>query len=105
MPRNVSQEFLAEYSKQDWKNAPLHTHCDRAEVESGEVVLIKTGSGDDTVHPIEAKFLKPEVHSPMVIQRPVVKAADIDRLILQVSAPIQSLKGTYVQKYLRYGEK
>ena len=105
MPRDVSAEFLEKYSKLEWNDAPLHTHCKRAEVESGKVKLVKTGSGDDTVHPVEAKYLAPEVHSPMIIRRPVITAAELDRLILQVSDPMHELKGTYVQKYLRYGEK
>jgi methylase of polypeptide subunit release factors len=105
MPRDVSAEFLEKYSSLEWNDAPLHTHCKRAEVESGKVGLVKTGSGDDTVHPVEAKYLAPEVHSPMIIRRPVITAAELDRVILQVSDPMHELKGTYVQKYLRYGEK
>ena len=105
MPRDVSQKFLKNYSHLEWNDAPLQTHCKRSEVESGKVKLVRTGSGDDTVHPIEAKFLKPEVHSPMIVRRPVITTAELDRLILQVSEPIHDLKGTYVQKYLRYGEK
>jgi hypothetical protein len=105
MPRDVSAEFLEDYSGLEWNDAPLHTHCKRSEVESGKLKLVRTGSGDNTVHPIEAKFLKPEVHSPMVLNRPVITADGVDRVILQVAEPISHLRGTYVQKYLRYGEK
>ena len=62
-------------------------------------------AGDGTVHPVEAEYLKPEVHSLMNISRPVLTAAELKRLILFVSEPMEKLKGTYVQKYLRYGEK
>lgn len=103
MPRDVSQKFLEDYSKLEWNDAPLHTHCKRAEVESGKVKLILAGDG--TVHPIESEYLKPEVHSLMSISRPVLTATELNRLILFVSAPMEKLKGTYVQKYLRYGEK
>ena len=103
MPRDVSQEFLEKYSAKKWNDAPLRTPCERSEVESGKVKLIKAGDG--TAHPIESKYLAPEVHSPMVIDRPVVRAATIDRLILQVGEAMDDLKGTYVQKYLRYGER
>jgi uncharacterized protein (UPF0305 family) len=102
MPRDCSQEFLEKYSKLDWNSAPLMTHCKRAEVESGELKLVRAGNG--TVHPIEAKYLAPEVHSLMNVSRPVISAADLDRLILQVSEPMSKLKGTHVLKYLRYGE-
>ena len=103
MPRDVSADFLEKYSKLEWNDAPLHTHCKRAEVESGKVKLILAGDG--TVHPVETEYLKPEVHSLMNISRPVLTATELNRLILFVSEPIEKLKGTYVQKYLRYGER
>jgi hypothetical protein len=56
------------------------------------------------VHPIEKEYLRPEVHSLMNVSRPVIFASDLDRLILFVSKPVEKLKGTYVLKYLRYGE-
>ena len=103
MPRDVSAEFLEKYSKLEWNNAPLITHCKRAEVESGRVRLIQAGDG--TAHPVESKYLAPEIHSLMNISRPTISAAELDRLILLVSEPIGDLKGTYVQKYIRYGER
>jgi hypothetical protein len=86
-------------------DAPLHTHCERKEVESGRLKLVKTGSGDETVHPVEAKYLVPEVHSLMNVSRPVIRAKDLDRCLLFLSEPMSQLKGTYVLKYLRYGER
>lgn len=103
MPRDASQEFLNKYTAEDWNDAPLHTSCKRSEVETGKVKLVLAGNG--TVHPIESQYLLPEVHSPMVIDRPLVRAATVDRLILQVGEAMEDLKGTYVQKYLRYGER
>ena len=103
MPWDVSADFLQRYDKQHWHDAPLHTHCKRSEVESGAVRLIL--AGDETVHPVEATFLAPEVHSLMNVSRPVIRAAEIDRFILLVSKPLDELKGTHVAKYLRYGEK
>jgi hypothetical protein len=102
MPRDVSQKFLEDYSKLEWNDAPLHTHCKRAEVDSGKVKLILAGDG--TVHPVESEYLRPEVHSLMNVSRPVIAASELDRLVLFVSKPMSELKGTYVQKYLRYGE-
>ncbi len=102
MPRDVSQKFLEDYSSLEWNDAPLHTHCKRAEVESGKVKLILAGDG--TVHPVEADYLKPEIHSLMSISRPAVAASELDRFVVFVSKPMSELKGTYVQKYLRYGE-
>ena len=102
MPRDVSADFLAKHSSLEWNNAPLYSHCKRSEVESGKVKLIE--AGDNTVHPGESNYLAPEVHSLMNISRPLLTAAELDRLILFVSEPIGKLKGTYVQKYLHYGE-
>ncbi|MCI0541191.1 MAG: SAM-dependent methyltransferase [Verrucomicrobiales bacterium] len=103
MPRDVSAEFLEKYDKLAWNDAPLMTPCKRSEVELHPVKLIKAGDG--TVHPVEGKYLAPEVHSLMEVNRPLISAADLNRLILLVSEPMAALKGTYVQKYLRYGEK
>ncbi len=102
MPRDVTADFLEKYSKLEWNDAPLHTHCKRAEVESGKVKLILTGDG--TVHPVEAEYLKPELHSMMTIHQPVVKAGDVESRVLMVSKSKEELKGSYVFKYLRYGE-
>ena len=103
MPRDVSADYLDKYSKTDWHNAPLMTHCKRAEVESGKVKLVEAGDG--TVHPVEKKFLRPEVHSLMEVQRPRVLPSELARLVLFVSEPIRELRNTHVREYLRYGEK
>jgi len=103
MPRDASADFLERYSKLEWNDAPLMTYCKRAEVESRAVKLIEAGDG--TVHPVEAKYLKPEIHSLMNVSRPLMTAAELERLVLMVSEPLTDLKGSYVQKYLRYGEK
>ncbi|MGO8699336.1 MAG: class I SAM-dependent DNA methyltransferase [Limisphaerales bacterium] len=102
MPRDVSAKFLEDYSKLNWNEAPIINHCRRTEVESGTVKLIQAGDG--TVHPVEARFLAPEIHSLMNVSRPMMAAANLDRLVLQVSQPMGELTGTHVKKYLRYGE-
>ncbi len=93
MPRDVSADFLEKYSKLDWNEAPLMTHCKRAEVESGNVKLIEAGDG--TVHPVESEYLKPEVHSLMNVSRPLI-SKQIWTIVLMVSKPKGELKGTYV---------
>jgi hypothetical protein len=103
MARDVSADFLKRYDHDHWLNAPIMAACRRAEVEAGTLRLIH--AGDETVHPIEACYLAPEVHSPMAIRRPVLRADELDRLVLLVSEPIDKLKGTFVAKYLRYGER
>ena len=62
-------------------------HCIRianaSEVESGQVKFLDR-AGDGTVHPIEKEYLAPEVHSLMNVSRPLIRAGDLDRLVLVV---------------------
>ncbi len=57
------------------------------------------------MHPIEAKYVAPELHSLMKVERPIVRNADVDRLVLLVSEPMGKLKAKspWVWRYLRYG--
>lgn len=104
MPRNVSARFLKEYpTTNDWKDAPIYSPCKRTEVETGKVKLVMAGNG--TVHPIESKYLGPEVHSLMEVDGPIIDAASLRHLILLVADKPSDLRGTHVGKYLRYGEK
>ena len=103
MPWDVTADYLEKYDAKTWKNAPLHSHCDRADLESGKVKLVE--DGNQVVHPIESRYLAPEVHSLMSIKRPVVSSDELDRLILLVAEPLEQLKDSYVRKYIHYGEK
>ena len=75
----------------------------RKDVETDKLRIIEAGDG--SVHPIEAKYLAPEVHSLMKVERPVVGAADLDRVVLMVGEPIDKLKtkSPWAWRYLRYG--
>jgi len=104
MPRDVTAKFLAKYpTPREWNDAPIMAPCKRSEAESGAVKLVEAGDG--TVHAIESEYLAPEVHSLMKVQRPIITPEELDRLILLVAAPLAELKGTYVHRYLRYGER
>ena len=104
MPRDVSAKFLKNYpTTQDWKDAPIYSHCKRSEVETGRVKLIMAGNG--TVHPIEAKYLAPEVHSLMEIDGPIIDTGSLKHVILVVAEQLKDLHSTHVARYLRYGEK
>ena len=61
-------------------------------------------AGDGSKFPIEAEYLQPEVHSLMTIDRPIVRAGDIDRVVLMVGKKEEELKGTHVARYLRHGK-
>jgi len=102
MPTDVTADLLAKHET----DRAFRQHCGgapRKDVESGKLRIIEAGDG--SVHPIEAKYLAPEVHSPMKLDRPIVRAADIDRVVLLVSEPMDKLKAKspWVWRYLRYG--
>jgi methylase of polypeptide subunit release factors len=102
MPEDVTSQLLEDYSKDDWNNAPLHAHCNRADVESGKLRLVRAGDG--TVHPIESEYLRPELHSMMTIYKPVIHASEVESQVLMVNKSKAALHGSHVVKYLRYGE-
>ena len=104
MPRDVTEEVLAEVRKGlPWNNVGLLAPASRKEVESGKVRIVR--AGDNTLHPIEDAYLRPEVHSLMQVDRPVVRAPDTDRVVLWVNKELKNLAGTYVAKYIRWGAK
>src|SRR5882724_248410 len=104
MPRDVSGKFLKNYpTTQDWKDAPIYSHCKRSEVETGRVKLIMAGNG--TVHPVESEYLAPEVHSLMEIDGPIIDRGSLKHVILVVAEQLKELHSTHVARYLRYGEK
>lgn len=104
MPRDVSEKMLERYgSELEWRMLPLMPHCERLEVASGAVAIIE--SGDKTLHPIERQFVRPEVHSLMQVDRPLVSPEQTDRLVLWVNQRLDEIKGTYAERYIRWGAK
>ena len=104
MPRDVTEQVLSEVHKGlPWHNVGLLAPATLAEVESGKVRIVR--AGDNTLHPIETEYLRPEVHSLMQVDRPVVRAADTNRVVLWVNKELKDLAGTYVAKYIRWGAR
>jgi hypothetical protein len=104
MPRDVTAKILKDLEGGlPWNEIGLMTNCKRKELESGEVRVIR--AGDNSLHPIEAKFIRPEVHSLMEVDRPVVRAADCQRVVLWVNQELQDIADTYAAKYIRWGAK
>jgi hypothetical protein len=101
MPKDVTAEYLESYP--DEKLFQRHAGAPRKEVASGKLRLIRDGAR--VVHGIEAKYVKPEVHSLMKVDRPVVTAADLDRVVLMVGEPIEKIKdkAPWAYRYLQYG--
>ncbi|MBM4084881.1 MAG: hypothetical protein FJ272_08845, partial [Planctomycetes bacterium] len=104
MPRDVTDEVLAEVGQGlRWNDVGLMTPCKRTEIESGKVRIVR--AGDNTLHPIEREYLRPEVHSLMEVDRPVVRARNLERVVLWVNKPLSRLSHTYAAKYIRWGAK
>ncbi|MEI8079195.1 MAG: Eco57I restriction-modification methylase domain-containing protein, partial [bacterium] len=104
MPHDVTARTL-EQAPNDlaWNEVGLITPCKRRAVAKGKLRIIEAGDG--TLHPVEAEYLRPEVHSLMQVDRPVVRAADTDRVVLWVDQPLDELGPCFAAKYLRWGAK
>jgi len=102
MPRDVTDELLRACAT-DAAFRRRAGGAPRKDVEAGKLRIIQAGDG--SIHAIEAEYLAPEVHSLMKVDRPIVRAKDLDRVVLLVGQPIRDLRGTWVYKYLKYGEQ
>jgi len=104
MPVDVTKQTLAAVRRGlPWIDVGLMASCPIKEIESGNVRIVL--AGDKTLHPIEAIYLRPEVHSLMAVDRPVIRARDVRRVVLWVDRPLKELTGTYVASYIRWGAK
>jgi len=104
MPKDITREMLAAHQS----DGAFRRHAGgapRKAADSGKLRIIKDGAG--VIHPIEARYLAPEVHSLMGVDRPVVRGTDLDRVVLLVSEPMDRLKtrAPWAWRYLRYGTK
>ena len=102
MPKDITADSLSKHQgehafRQHAGGAP------RKDAESGKIKIIQAGDGSS--HPVEARFLAPEVHSLMKVDRPIARAADLDRVVLLVSVEMNKLRteAPWVYRYLRYG--
>lgn len=100
MPWNVSREALKRFSSaREFKS---EFGIERSAVDSRKLALIRAGDG--SVHPIESRFIAPEIHSLMNVDRPVVRSEEIERVVLLVGEAMSALTGTHAARYLHYGE-
>lgn len=100
MPHDITQESLERFkSDQEFRH---NFGVSRSAVTSGSLKIVKAGDG--SVHPIESKFLAPEIHSLMKVDRPVIRSSDLNRVVLLVRESKSALQHTHVFRYLRYGE-
>ncbi len=100
--RDVSAQMLTQEPRE--AGFERRFGVDRRSVASGRVALVRCGEKHGEIRPIESRFLEPEVHSLMEVKRYTVEARDCARKILLVSAPKKKLRGTYVLRYIEWGE-
>jgi len=102
MPKDITSAML-EAHKDDLDFRRRAGGASRKDAASGKLKIVLAGDG--SLHPIEAKYLAPEVHSLMNVDRPIVRAAHLDRVVLLVGEPMYKLKtrAPWVWRYLQYG--
>jgi len=101
MPKNVTKTVLRE--NKDPKEFQKLVGVSRTEVANGNLAIIEDGRGE--LHPIEPRFIAPEVHSLMKVDRPSVRAKDLDRVVLLAPPPLSAIRGTHAYKYIKHGEQ
>jgi hypothetical protein len=102
MPKDITADMLSKH-KGDRVFREHTGGATRKDVESDKLRIIE--AGDESIHPIESEYLAPEVHSLMNLDRPIVHADDLDRVVLLVGESMDQLKtkSPWVWRYLRYG--
>ena len=101
MPKDVSAQIL--HQRRNARVFREQTGVTRSRVESGQLRILEAGDG--SLHPIEARYVSPEVHNLMKVTRPVVRSGDVDRVVLLVGEDDEKRgeASRWVRQYLRYG--
>lgn len=71
--------------------------------QTDKIRLVAATNG--TVHPIEARFLVPEVHRLAEVTRIDVDPAAMPRRMVSISEPLDNLKGPHAAAYIRWGQR
>ena len=101
-PRDASRECLDRFP--EFHEFRQEFGVARERVESGEIKLARCGEGYGQIRPIKSKYFEPEVHSLMEVKSYAVGPEDCGRMILLVDKPRSELKGTYLLRYIEWGE-
>ena len=71
--------------------------------ETRRVRIVRDGQSVE--HLVERRFLEPELHSQMEVERAVVRSADVGRMVINASVPRSRLRRTHFAKYVAYAER
>lgn len=102
-PKDASREALQRFP--DPAGFRAQFGAERGEVESGEVKIVRCGEGHEETRPIESRFLEPEVHSIMGVNRYAVREEDCSRSVLLVPSDREAIAGTHALRYIEWGEE
>ena len=61
--------------------------------------------GENVEHLIEKRFLEPELHTLMEVNRAVVRESDVERMVINASIPRARLRRTHFADYVAYAER
>jgi type I restriction-modification system DNA methylase subunit len=98
-PRLISKEALE--LEPDVDDFRKRFRCNRREVVSGAVHIIRAGDGSE--HPIESKFLKPVFVPEDDIKNIEASESQNRQRVLWVGKTKTQLRGTHVLDYIKYG--
>lgn len=100
MPLDITQEALQETDPVEFRR---RYRCAREEVAFRKVCIVRAGDGSE--HPIEARFLKRVFVPEDWLKNILIKDDQLRQRIIWVSKTKTELRGTYIARYLAYGER
>ena len=71
--------------------------------DTDRIRIVQDGVGVD--HPIEKRFIEPELHSLSEVNRTVVKSGDVSKCVINAPLPRSRLSGTHLEAYITHAEQ
>lgn len=101
-PRDVSAECLAE--EPNPRKFKARFGVPASQVKAGKIRLVACGEGRGEIKPIERKFLRPLVRTPLEVNDFVITERKCPSLILWLPHGKEKIKGTHALRYIKWGE-
>lgn len=101
-PKDFSDKALEKYPDSD--EFKTKYGIEKKLVESEEFRIVKCGDSLGEICILESKFLEPEIHSLMGIDKYAVTEHDCNRYVFLAEKKKTELKGTHALKYIKWGE-
>ena len=61
--------------------------------------------GTNVEHLIESRFLEPELHTQMEVDRPIVRRKDVKKMVINAPVPRSRIRGTHFGEYVVFAEQ